>query len=104
MNLTSTSPARFAPTSAETLTERAVIRYLSEIVDSPRVSLGTIRDALLQRINAEFALENAGRSESHSSSGPIQKIQSLDERTVTRVLLARHRIVSIDLSGGRPRT
>lgn len=90
----------FSPTSAETLVGRAVAKYLTEIVDDQTVTLSDIRDELLRRINAEFSLENVGRTGSKSPSGPIVKIQYLDERTVTSVLLARYRIVSVDLSEG----
>ncbi|MCI4659564.1 DNA primase family protein [Cryobacterium zhongshanensis] len=89
------------PTSAETLTERTVSKYLSTIVDDPSVQLGQIRDALLQRINAEIELENKGRKDAYSSSPPLLKLQVLDELTVVRVLLARRRIVAISLSGAR---
>ncbi|MET0886880.1 MAG: phage/plasmid primase, P4 family [Mycetocola sp.] len=91
----------FTPTSAETLTERAVAKYLSEIVNDPSVELGLIRDALLQAINGEISIENKGRKDSYSSSPPLVKIQALDELTVVRVLLARHRIVAVNLAGSR---
>ncbi|WP_166790612.1 MULTISPECIES: phage/plasmid primase, P4 family [unclassified Cryobacterium] len=81
--------------------ERAVSKYLTDIVDDAPVTLGEIRDALLRRINGEFTLENTGRKDSHSTFRPINKIQVLDELTVVRVLLARHRIVAVDLSEGQ---
>jgi putative DNA primase/helicase len=98
--LVSAPPPSFTPTSAETLVERVVSRYLTGIVDDPTITLGEIRDALLQRLNGEFALENKARKDSYSPSPPIMKIQVLDELTVVRVLLARHRIVAVDLSEG----
>lgn len=91
----------FRPTSAETLTERTVAKYLASIIDDPSVSLGQIRDELLQRINAELTLENKGRKDAYSPSPPLTKVQALDEMTVVRVLLARHRIVAVSLSGSR---
>lgn len=91
----------FTPTSSETLIERTVTAYLSTIVDDPSVQLGSIRDALLQRINAEISLENKGRKEAYSSSPALPKTQVLDELTVVRVLLARQRIVGVSLSGAR---
>ena len=89
----------FVPTSPETLTEQTVAKYLSSIVDDQAVQFGTIRDALLQRINAVISLENKGRKDSYSTSPPIVKIQALDEMTVVSVLLARSKIVAISLSG-----
>lgn len=89
----------FTPTSAETLIDRTVTKYLASIVDDRTVSLGQIRDALLQRINAELSLENKGRKDTFSPSPPITKLQALDEMTVVRVLLARHRIASISFTG-----
>lgn len=95
------SPAsQFTPTSQETLIERVVSKYLMGIVDDTSVRLSDIRDALLHRLNGEFALENKGRKDSYSTSAPIMKINVLDEITVARVLLARHRIVAVDLSDG----
>lgn len=91
----------FTPTSAETLIDRTVTKYLASIVDDRSVTLSEIRDALLQRINAELSLENKGRKDAYSTSPPITKLQALDEMTVVRVLLARHRIVAISLSGAR---
>jgi putative DNA primase/helicase len=92
--------ATFIPTSAETLMGNVVSKYLTSIVDERTVSLGDIRDALLYRINAEFALENMGRKGAYSPSPPIFKVTVLDELTVVKVLLARQRIVAIDLSDG----
>lgn len=94
-------PANFTPTSAETLVHRTVTKYLTAIIDDPDVTLEQIRDALLQRINAELGIENKLRKDSFSSSPPLTKIQALDELTVVRVLLARRRIVAINLSGSR---
>ncbi|MFF2053893.1 phage/plasmid primase, P4 family [Leifsonia sp. NPDC058194] len=91
----------FTPTSAETLIERTVTTYLASIIDDPSVPLGTIRDSLLQRINAELSLENKLRKDSFSPSPPLVKLQVLDELTVARVLLARHRIVAVSLSGSK---
>lgn len=93
--------AGFKPTSAETLIERTVTNYLTSIFNDPTVPLRQIRDDLLQRINAELTLENKGRKDSYSSSPPLTKLQALDEMTVVRVLLARHRIVAVSLSGSR---
>jgi putative DNA primase/helicase len=97
----STGQTSFIPTSAETLIERTVSKYLSSIVDDPSVGLGSIRDALLQRINGEISLENKSRKDTFSTSPPLLKLQVLDELTVVRVLLARERIVAISLSGKR---
>lgn len=91
---------RFAPTSLETLVEYAVSAYLTSIVDDPSVTLRTVRDALIRRINAEFDLENLGRRDSGSVHPKIAKIQVLDEYTIVMVLLARHRIVAVDLAEG----
>lgn len=91
----------FQATSAETLIERTVTTYLTSIVDDDSVSLTVIRDDLLQRINAELGLETRARKNASSSSPPLIKMQALDEMTVVRVLLARHRIVAISLSGDR---
>lgn len=91
----------FKPTSSETLVERTVAKYLSTIVDDPSVELGSIRDALLQRINAEISLENKGRKDSYSPSPALSKLHVLDELTVVRILLARQRIVAVSLSGSR---
>jgi putative DNA primase/helicase len=93
--------ANFSPTSSETLIERTVSKYLSSILDDSTVELGRIRDALLQRINAEIGLENKGRKDSYSSSPALTKVQTLDELTVVHVLLARRRIVAVSLSGSR---
>jgi putative DNA primase/helicase len=92
---------KFRPTSKETLVERAVASYLADIADDPTVTHEEIRDALLQRLNAEFSLENIGRKDSLSPSPPLVKNQSLDEITVASVLLARHRIAKIDLTDGQ---
>jgi putative DNA primase/helicase len=89
------------PTSAETLTNRVVTTYLTSISDDPDVDLEEIRDALLQRINAELSMESKLRKDSLSSSPPLTKLQALDEMTIVRVLLARHRIVAINLAGSR---
>lgn len=97
---TGTAPA-FKPTSAETVIERTVTKYLASIVDDTSVPLRQIRDELLQRINAELTLENKGRKDAYSSSPPLTKLQALDEMTVVRVLLARRRIVAVSLSGSR---
>jgi len=75
--------------------------YLTGIIDDPAVTLSDVRDALLRRLNGEFSLENSGRKDAYSTFGPIQKMRALDEMTVARVLLARHRIVAVDLSEGR---
>lgn len=91
-------PSKFTPTSKETLTDRVVKEYLDEIKDNSDVELKDIRDSLLQRINAELHLENMGRKNNESSSPPLAKVQVLDELTVVRVLLARRRIVKIDLA------
>ncbi|WP_311245453.1 MULTISPECIES: phage/plasmid primase, P4 family [unclassified Microbacterium] len=98
---TSSLLSGFQPTSAETLIERTVTKYLMSIRDDRSVSLGDIRDELLQRINAGLGLENKQRKNAFSSSPPLTKIQALDEMTVVRVLLARYRIVAISLSGSR---
>jgi putative DNA primase/helicase len=90
----------FAPTSEETLVERVVSTYLTRIVDDTKITLGEIRDALLQRLNAEFSLENTARKAVYSTSPTIQKMRVLDEQTVVKVLLARYRIVAIDLTEG----
>ena len=89
------------PTSAETLIHRVVTKYLTAILDDDTVELEEIRDALLQRINAELSIENKLRKDSLSSSPPLTKLQALDEMTIVRVLLARHRIVAINLAGSR---
>lgn len=86
--------------SKETLVERVVTRYLTSIVDNSVITLGEIRDAILQRANGEFSLENIGRKASNSTSPLVKKIDVLDESTVVRVMLARHRIVAVDLSEG----
>lgn len=95
-----TTPASFVPTTQESLVERTVTRYLMEIVDDPNISLRTVRDTLIRRINAEFDLENRGRKDSNSYLPAIKKTPVLDEHTVTSVLLARHRVVAIDLAEG----
>lgn len=92
--------APFIPTSQETLVEQTVSAYLTSIVDDPGVSLRTVRDTLIRRINAEFDLENRARKDSNSFLPPIKKVQVLDEHSVTQVLLARHRIVAVDLAEG----
>jgi putative DNA primase/helicase len=94
------SPSPFRPTGSETLVQRTVTDYLASIVDDPAVELSQIRDSLLQRINAELSLENMARKDSTSSSPPLTKLHVLDEITTVRVLLARHRIVKIDLTDG----
>lgn len=91
----------FSPTSAETLVHRTTTKYLTAIIDDPDVTLEEIRDALLLRINAELGIENKLRKDSFSPSPPLPKVQALDEMTVVRVLLARRRIVAINLSGAR---
>ncbi|MCY1718482.1 phage/plasmid primase, P4 family [Microbacterium sp. SL62] len=88
----------FVPTSAETLTDRVVSAYLTSIVNDD-VTLGVIRDEILQRINGEIAMENRARKDSSSSSPQVTKVQVLDEITVVRVLLSRFRIVAINLAG-----
>ncbi|WP_166787709.1 DNA primase family protein [Cryobacterium luteum] len=93
--------AGFIPTSKETLVELVVSKYLPSILDDTTIQLSGIRDALLQRVNGALSLENKGRKDSESSSPPIVKIQTLDEVTVAQVLLARHRIVAVDLSEGQ---
>lgn len=94
------SPSPFRATGSETLVERTVTEYLASIVDDSSVELSQIRDSLLQRINAGLSLENMNRKNSMSSSPPLTKLQVLDEITTVRVLLARHRIVKIDLTDG----
>lgn len=91
----------FDATSAETLIERALTAYLAKTVDDRSITLAEIRDALLQHINGAMTLENKGRKDAYSSSPPTLKLQALDEMTVVRVLLARRRIVAINLSGSR---
>lgn len=93
--------AEFIPTSKETLVEQVVSKYLPSILDDTTIRLGGIRDALLQRVNGVISLENKGRKDSYSSSPVIAKVQTLDELTVAQVLLARHRIVAVDLSEGQ---
>lgn len=90
----------FVPTSQESIIERTVAAYLTTIVDDASVTLPAVRDDLLRRINGELALENRGRKESGSSLPAITLKQVLDEHTVAKVLLARHRIVSVDLAEG----
>lgn len=95
--------------SEETLIDRAVSTYLLDIADE-EVSLTEIRDRLLGRINSEFTLENEARRaikdadgniiRQASTSPAIPKVRFLDEGTVVRVLLARFRIVKIDLADG----
>jgi putative DNA primase/helicase len=89
----------FVPTSTETLTERAITAVLASIIDDDSITPSEIRDALLQRINAELDLENRGRKDFYSPSPQLFKIHALDEMTVARVLLARQRIVAISLTG-----
>lgn len=91
----------FVPTSAETLTNRAVEKYLTSIADDPSVTLADIRDDLLRSINAEIALENKNRKDAYSPSPPLIKVHVLDEFTIARALLARRRIVRIDLTDSR---
>ena len=90
----------FAPTSEESLTGETVREYLVGIANDTTVSLGAIRDALLQRLNAAIAIENMGRKSAESTSPALTKIRVLDEKTVADVLLARHRLVAVDLSEG----
>jgi len=99
---TNTAPplTPFRPTSAETIAKLTVRSYLTTIVDDPTIGLDAIRDSLLGRMNGAFALENLGRKAAESPSPPIHKIHALDELTVANVLLARHRIVAVDLSEG----
>lgn len=91
----------FIPTSAETLIERSVAKYLASITDDTSVSLQEIRDSLLVRINGELSFENHMRKSTSSSSPPLVKLQTLDEMTVVRVLLARRHIVAVSLSGSK---
>jgi putative DNA primase/helicase len=93
-------PAQFSPTSGETLVNRAVEKYLESIDGDPTLSLTTIRDELLRRINGEIALENSARKSAFSTSPVLTKQQVLDEMTVATVLLNRHHIVAVDLSEG----
>ncbi len=90
----------FTPTSQETIVEQTVSAYLTSIVDDPGVDLRAVRDTLIRRINAEFDIENRGRKDSGSFLPPIRKVQVLDEHTAAMVLLARHRIVAVDLAEG----
>lgn len=94
--------------SEETLTERVVTAYLASITGK-QVSMTEIRDTLLSQINSEFSLENQARRaikdkdggiiRQASTSPAIPKVRVLDEGTVARVLLARHNIVAVSLSG-----
>ena len=92
------STDKFVPTSPDTITMQEVSGYLTSIVDRPEISLDEIRDAILGRLNGAFELENLGRK--GSASPAIRKRNALDELTTVRVLLARHRIVAVDLADG----
>ncbi|MDH5132204.1 MULTISPECIES: DNA primase family protein [Microbacterium] len=88
-------PAR---ASVETLTERAVTTYLESIQHRRYVSPQKLRDSALSRINAEIALENMGRK--RSSAPALAPVHRLDEYSVIQILLSRHRLVTVDLTGG----
>jgi putative DNA primase/helicase len=91
---------KFRATSADTLMVAATVRYLAAISDDPSVTLQEIRDALLDRVNGEYAIENIARKEANSSSPPLVKVSRLGEHTVAQVLLARRRIIAVDLAEG----
>lgn len=102
-------PSQHVATSEETLIDEVVSHYLTSVADKS-VTMTEIRDTLISQINSTFELENLGRAavkdengfiiEAASTSPPIPKVRFLDEGTVVRVLLARFRIVKIDLADG----
>jgi putative DNA primase/helicase len=91
---------KFRATSADTLAEAATARYLADIAGDPSVTPQEIRDALLDRVNGEYAFENMARKAAKSSSPPLVKVSRLSEHAITQVLLARRRIIAVDLAEG----
>lgn len=74
--------------------------YLSEIAARPGVTLGEIRNDLLSRISGRFEIEGMERKAEHVPAPALVKPKVLDELTVVTVLLARRRIVRVDLTDG----
>lgn len=81
----------------ERIVETTTVEYLDEIAADGSLRLATIRDELVRRIEARIFLENAARQKGYPR---IPSRSTLDEVTIARVLLARRRIVRVDLSGG----
>lgn len=95
------APPRFRATSEETITDRVVTAHLDSIAGDPSIGFGEIRDALLNKLSGEYALETSRRKANSSPSGPLTPPAALDEITVVRVLLARRTIAAVALSEGR---
>jgi len=91
------TPAALGDSTLEQIIETVTTEYLAEIAADTSLSLPTIRDTLVRRIEARIFLENAARQKGYSRIPPRS---TLDETTIARVLLARRRIVRVDLSGG----
>ncbi|MEX0158610.1 MULTISPECIES: DNA primase family protein [unclassified Microbacterium] len=84
--------------SVETLVDKTIRRYLKEISGDVDVSSEQLRDTALTRVSAEIWLENAERK---GTPAPVLKpLYALEEHSVVQMLLARHRIVKIDLTDG----
>lgn len=88
-----------SPVSVETLINRTIDRYLGELDGIEDVGAEKLRDSALGRVNAEIWLENANRK--GTPSPRLRPLYVLDEYSVVRILLARHRIVKIDLTDGQ---
>lgn len=91
------TPAGIAYSTLEQIIETTTSEYLEEIAADVSLRLSTIRDELVRRIEARIFLENAARQKGYSR---VPSRSTLDEVTIARVLLARRRIVRVDLSGG----
>lgn len=86
------------PVSSETLIGKVVAEYLPAIAGMHSVSLVEIRDQLLGMINGEIALENSARRGSNPSSPRMPQLLSLPADVAAEILLARYRIVVVDLA------
>lgn len=89
----------FKPTSKETLIERATREYLA-LTEGADLPLAKLRDSLLRHINNAIAAEAAARHSKMARAPQLTTLEVLDEITVARVIIARERVVSIDLTEG----
>lgn len=88
----------FRPTSKDTIVSDATGEYLSMVSANPALTLAEVRDGMLRHINNAIATEAKLRHKAVANAPAITTIDSLDELSVVRALLARRRIVAVALS------
>lgn len=88
------------PMDAATIVETEVDMFLPTIQDDPSVTFSVIRRKILEGINHGLHQENKRRKD-QNFPGKVTLIQSLDENSIVKILLARRKIINVDLAEGR---